>query len=253
MGKKAKKQEGPPAATLQKIKMRTKRQQQDNNKLPKLSDDPDEILDAFDDEEFMALALSQLGWDPFKEILEVLSVASQDENLGAKMQAIKYLEERRDTIRRRAGKLVDVTRGQENEDGSKTVFSSEILSKTLETPNPERKEIQDAKQSEQPGQTEQQPEQPEQGTGSGTESGTEQRTEGGTKTETGRSEEHSGGKGSSDGSTEEKEKEEKTDTEEESKSRPKDGTDQGTEERTEQGAKICKPPATNLDKRGLSG
>lgn len=124
-------------ATVEKRRMlRDSQDSQDNLQQSAAADikNADEILDAFDDPEFFALALEQLGWDPYKEILEILSVASQDENLPAKLKAIQMLGEKRDEIRRRAGQLVDAET-TENVGGRKTVFSSEILAKTITKSN----------------------------------------------------------------------------------------------------------------------
>jgi len=119
------------------------------NNLPEKIDQPsiDEVTSAilsYNDPQLITTALNSLGWNCNIEILETISVARQNVNLGAKMTAIKYLRTLLQETAEASGYISQVSQTRPGADGGSTTFSAKRISAALNpTKNVISKEISD--------------------------------------------------------------------------------------------------------------
>jgi len=123
---------------------------------------PDEMVGlilSFSDVNLVSSLFEQYKWTLNEEIKEILYVCRQNQNLAAKLSAIKMLREIVKDTMENSGMIGNVSKKIKGEDGSELVFNAKNISMAL---NPNRKKVEsvqeisnDTKQSEQTKETEQ--------------------------------------------------------------------------------------------------
>lgn len=71
-------------------------------------------------------------WTGENELEELVAVANQNENLGAKVSAIKYLRQLVYDALRASGMMVTATRKMQAEDGSTITFTTDLIAAALQ-------------------------------------------------------------------------------------------------------------------------
>ncbi len=96
---------------------------------------------SFNDANIVTSIFQQLGWDCSQEILETLSVARQNVNLGAKMTAIKHLRKLLQESAEASGMSAKVSKTIPGQDGEFTTFSARRMIQSLNPTKEVKSEI----------------------------------------------------------------------------------------------------------------
>lgn len=100
----------------------------------KLTVEQMEQLVQFTDASAFLESLEEFGWTGTTEVEEILLIARQNINLGAKLQAIKYLRELLYETMQASGLLVKATRTLRGADGDTLTLSADLVRSSLKSP-----------------------------------------------------------------------------------------------------------------------
>jgi len=101
---------------------------------------PEELI-KFADATTLAKVLETSGWSSHEEVREILNLIRQDDNLNIKLKALQYMREIVINSLKMSGALVSARKTIRNEDGDEVVFSSDMVSQSLENTHGERKKV----------------------------------------------------------------------------------------------------------------